>query len=151
MSTVIQATLSQTELENAILAFAQEHDTGYLGTSGPGGVHVSPVKFFIDSELNIYIHSRGGTKFENLAANDQVCLLVSTPFENDFHEVKGVQFFGRAKVAEPNNHLYEMAEELCPWEHQDDVKLIKIDTTEAVFVDRLGGKDIKQKWSRNSS
>lgn len=70
MSTVIDRELTQLQLRNAILDFAQGRDTGYLGTSGPGGVHVSPVKYFIDQDLNVYIHSRGGTKFENLSAND---------------------------------------------------------------------------------
>lgn len=148
MSTVIHAPLTQTELKNAIFEFALGRDTGYLGTSGPGGVHVSPVKYFIDSELNVYIHSHGGTKFENLAVNDQACLLVSTPFGDDFHKIKGVQLFGKAKVAEANSQLYEMAEELCPWDHQDDVKLIKLSADAAVFVDRLHGEDIKQKWQR---
>lgn len=59
MSKVIAAPLTQVELRRAILEFAQGRDTGYLGTAGPGGVHVSPVKYFIDPELNIYIHSRG--------------------------------------------------------------------------------------------
>lgn len=99
MSRVIDAYRSPQELENTILEFVWERDTGYLGTYGPGGVHVSPVKYFADADLNIYIHSRGGTKFRNLAADDQVCLLVSTPFADDLHQIKGVQLFGRAKVA----------------------------------------------------
>ncbi len=86
MSTVVDAPLSQVELQNAILEFARERDTGYLGTSGPSGVHVSPVKYFVDPELNIYIHSRGGTKFDNVAVNQRVCLLISTPFADDFHQ-----------------------------------------------------------------
>lgn len=148
MSVVMQEPLTQTQLKEAIYEFAQGRDTGYLGTVGPGGVHVSPVRFFIDEELNVYIHSRGGTKFENLADNDQVCLLVATPFLDDFHQIKGVQLFGRANVPPPNSQLYEMAEELCPWEHEKDVKLIHIKTKSAVFVDRLSGADIKQKWER---
>ena len=149
MSTVIDKPLTQVELQKAIFEFAQGRDTGYLGTCGSGGVHVSPVKFFIDRELNIYIHSRGGTKFDNLAVDDQVCLLVSTPFADDFHEIKGVRLFGKAKVAEPNSQLYEMAEELCPWEHSEDVRLIHVQVTGAVYVDRLHGRDIKQRWSRS--
>ena len=148
MSTVVDAPLSQVELQNAILEFARERDTGYLGTSGPSGVHVSPVKYFVDPELNIYIHSRGGTKFDKVAVNQRVCLLISTPFADDFHEIKGVQLFGRAKVADASSQLYEMAEELCPWEHEEDVRMIHVTVTEAVYVDRLNGKGIKQRWYR---
>lgn len=148
MSTVIERELTQLQLRNAILDFAQGRDTGYLGTSGPGGVHVSPVRYFMDQDLNVYIHSRGGTKFENLATNEQACLLVSSPFQDDFHEIKGVQLFGKAEVIDPDSQLYKKAEILCPWEHPDDVKLICLKTTEAVFVNRLSGEDIKQKWYR---
>lgn len=148
MSRVMDAYLSQEQLQNTILEFVRGQDTGYLGTSGPGGVHVSPVKYFADSELNIYIHSRGGTKFENLAVNDQVCLLVSTQFQDDLHQIKGVQLFGRARVAKGGSQLYEMAEELCPWEHSEDVKLIHVAVSGAVYVDRLEGRNIKQRWHR---
>lgn len=148
MSKVIAAPLTQVELRRAILEFAQGRDTGYLGTAGPGGVHVSPVKYFIDPELNIYIHSRGGTKFENLAVNEQVCLLVSTPFADDLHQIRGVQFFGRAQVAQAQSQLYEMAEELCPWDHGEEMKLIHVAVKAAVYVDRLHGRDIKQRWFR---
>lgn len=148
MSTVIERPLTQLQLKTAILDFTQGRDTGYLGTYGPSGVHVSPVKFFLDDDLNVYIHSRGGTKFENLATHSQACLLVSSPFQDDFNEIKGVQLFGKTQVAHSNSQLYETAEELCPWEHPADTKLIYMNTTEAVFVDRLAGADIKQKWYR---
>jgi hypothetical protein len=42
-----------------------------------------------------------------------------------------------------------MAEELCPWEHSGEMKLIQVTVVEAVYVDRLQGRDIKQSWSRS--
>lgn len=146
-TTVLDDKLTQTQLKEAILTFAQGRDTGYLGTVGPEGVHVSPVRYFMDSDLNVYIHSRGGTKFTNLAHNPQACLLVATPFQDDFHQVQGVQLFGRAQIAEPDSQLYALAGELCPWQHPRDVRLIFLYTDRAVYVDRITG-DIKQEWTR---
>ena len=77
-TTVLEQNLAQQQLFQEILDFAQSKDTGALGTMGPAGLRVSPVKYFVDDELNLYIQSKGGSKFTNLAANDQVCLLVST-------------------------------------------------------------------------
>ena len=62
-TTVLGKPLTQTQLKEAILTFAQGRDTGYLGTVGPDGVRVSPVRYFMDNDLNVYIHSKGGTKF----------------------------------------------------------------------------------------
>ncbi|HHT72107.1 MAG TPA: pyridoxamine 5'-phosphate oxidase family protein [Firmicutes bacterium] len=146
-TTVLGKPLTQTQLKEAILTFAQGRDTGYLGTVGPDGVRVSPVRYFMDNDLNVYIHSKGGTKFTNLAKNPQACLLVATPFQDDFHQVQGVQLFGKAQVAEPGSQLYAIAEELCPWQHPRDVRLIYLHTDRAVYVDRITG-DVKDEWIR---
>ena len=148
MSKVISAPLTQVELRRAFLEFAQGRDTGYLGTAGTGGVHESPVKYFNAPEHNLYLHSRAGTKFENLAVNEQVCLLVSPTFADYLHKIRGVQFFGRAQVAQAQSQLYVMAEELCPWDHGEEMKLIHLAVKAAVYVDRLHGRDIKQRWFR---
>src|SRR5690606_28649325 len=98
---VMEQWLTTTQLKEAILAFAQGRDTGYLGTVGPDGVRVSPVRYFMDNDLNVYIHSKGGNKFINLESNPNACLLVATPFQDDFYQVQGVQLFGPARIAEP--------------------------------------------------
>ncbi len=146
-TTIMQQPLTQTQLREAILDFAQKRDTGYLGTTGPDGVRVSPVRYFVDNDLNVYIHSKGGQKFTNLQYNPQVCLLVSTPFHDNFHKVQGVQLFGTAQIAEPGSQLYATAEELCPWQHPDDTRLIYIRVERAVYVDRVTDQ-IKQEWVR---
>jgi hypothetical protein len=101
----------------------------------------------MDSDLNVYIHSKGGGKFTNLAHDPNACLLVTTPFQDDFHRVQGVQLFGKAQVAEPGSQLYAISEELCPWQHPEDVRLIYLHTNRAVYVDRITG-DVKQEWIR---
>ena len=143
-----QETLKKEQLRQAILNFAKGRDTGFLGTTGPAGLRVSPVKYFMDDDLNIYIHSKGGSKFHNLSSNGEVCLLVSSPFKDNFHQIKGVQFFGTAQVVESNSGLYSRAEELCPWRHDYDVKLIYLPCDRAIYVDRISREDIKQEWKR---
>lgn len=146
MATATNTTLSQTQLKQAITDFMAGRDTGYLGTGGKE-LRVSPVKYFVDQDLNIYIHSKGGGKFDNLRHDEEVCMLVCTPFEDDFQKIKGVQVFGRAAVGDTGSALYEQAEELCPWDHPDDVQVIKIDTEQIVYVDRLSQTHIKQTWN----
>lgn len=147
-TTVFEGQREQEKLQEAIFSFAQRRDTGALGTMGPAGLRVSPVKYFLDSHLNIYIQSKGGSKFLNLKANPEVCLLVATPFANDCHQIKGVQFFGKAQVLEANSEQYAVAERLCPWPQLREAKFIQIFCQEAVYVDRLGPDHHKLSWHR---
>lgn len=148
-TTILEQHLAQAELYREILDFARSRDTGALGTSGPAGLRVSPVKYFVDDELNLYIQSKGGSKFTNLAANDQVCLLVSTAFADDYHKIKGVQFFGQAQVLEPYSAHYALASQMCPWPHNGDARLIQVHCDHAVYVDRITRADLKQEWARD--
>lgn len=147
-TTVLEQNLAQQQLFREILDFAQSKDTGALGTMGPAGLRVSPVKYFVDDELNLYIQSKGGSKFTNLAANDQVCLLVSTGFLEDYHKIQGVQFFGQAEVLDPYSAQYALASQLCPWPHNGEAKIIQLYCEHAVYVDRINRANLKQEWSR---
>ena len=148
-TTVLEKELSHRELEMAIFKFAQTRDAGALGTTGPAGLRVSPVKYFIDDELNIYVQSRGGSKFANLEENDHACLLVATEFRDDYHQIEGVQFFGRADVLKPLSTEHAEATKLCPWPHDAKARLIKIRCDRAVYVDRLSHENLKQEWLRH--
>ena len=116
------AQLSARELEDAIAEFLLAHDTGYLGTVGDDVPRVSPVRYFADEDFNVYIHSKGGSKFANLAKNTNACLLVCTEFIDDLTKIRGVQVFGDAEVGNSGDPQFEMAEELCPWDHDDEVR-----------------------------
>lgn len=148
MPTMLDSKLSQRELREAILSFAEKHDTAALGTTGPAGVRVSPVKYFLADDLNVYIPSRGGSKFDNLAVNSQVCLLVAEPFQDNCEQIKGIQLFGTAQVFSEETEEYTIATNLCPWDYPSKAKLIRVFLERGVYVDRLKGEDIKQEWRR---
>lgn len=146
MSTTIMEQLPQQELEEEIHRFIQKQDTGALGTRGPAGLRVSPVRYFIDSERNLYIQSDGGSKFTNIEADNTVCMLISSPFDGDSRRIRGVQLFGQAEVLEPDNPRYAALIELSPWPAHKRSKLIRLHCKHAVYVDRIGYKDLKQEW-----
>ncbi|NLJ79872.1 MAG: pyridoxamine 5'-phosphate oxidase family protein [Firmicutes bacterium] len=145
-TTLFEDKLTQEELKEAILSFARSRDTGALGTMGPAGLRVSPVKYFLDDNFHIYIPSQGGSKFDNLEVNGEVCLLVASPFQEDYHQIKGVQFFGTAEVLASASEEYAVAEKLCPWPLSSQARLIQIFCDSAVYVDRLGSAHLKQNW-----
>lgn len=140
--------LSRRELQKIIFDFAKKHDTAALGTMGPAGVRVSPVKYYTADDLNVYIPSRGGGKFNNLAVNSQVCLLIAEPFQDNCEQIKGIQFFGTAQVFEPRDEEYHIAVKLCPWDYPVGARLIRVFVERGVYVDRLGGEHIKEEWRR---
>lgn len=147
-TTVLEQNLAQEQLYAEILNFVQGRDTAALATTGPAGLRVSPVKYFVDDELNLYIQSKGGSKFTNLANNAQVCVLISTEFVDDYHKIKGVQLFGQAQVLEPYTAQYALASQLCPWPHNGEAKIIQVYCEHAVYVDRITRSELKQEWSR---
>lgn len=149
LSTMEKNKLSMQELQRCIMEFTQSHNTGALATQGSADLRVSPIRYFSDSELNIYLISRGGGKFENLEENNEVCFLIASPFENDHYAIEGVQFFGQAQVLESHSKDFEIALELCPWNLHDQTKIIKLKYERAIYVDRLSGKNIKQEWVSN--
>lgn len=146
MSITLTDKLSVQELEQEIFRFTRSKDTGALGTRGPAGLRVSPVRYFLDGENNIYIQSEGGSKFTNLEADNTVCLLVSSTFEGDCRRIKGVQFFGHGEVLAQDNSQYKTAITLSPWPTNDNTKLIKLHCKRAVYVDRIGHENLKQEW-----
>lgn len=146
--TTLEQHLAQDELYQEIERFANSKDTGALATDGPAGLRVSPVKYFMGDDLNIYIYSQGGSKFANLRENQAACLLTATDFGPDGHAIKGVQFFGQTEILEPPCARYAEAIKRCPWPSNGDAKLIHLVCEHAVFVDRLERSDLKQEWSR---
>lgn len=146
MSATLVEQLSQKELAEEIYRFARGRDTGALGTRGPAGLRVSPVRYFIDEELNLYIQSEGGSKFTNLEADNTVCLLVSSEFDGDCRKIRGVQFFGQGEVLEQDNAQYAAAIRFSPWPANENSRLIRIHCKHAVYVDRIMHKNLKQEW-----
>lgn len=149
-TTVLEQSLSTEQLYEEISSFVLNHNMAYLGTMGLSGLRVSPVKYFADQELNVYIHSKGGSKFTNIVSNSHVCLLICTDFFEDYHKIQGVQLFGKAEILEPYTSQYALASQLCPWPHSGDAKIIQIYCESAVYVDRINRRDLKQEWLRRS-
>lgn len=139
--------MSQTQehLREKIGTFLKQKDTAALATHGVQ-LRVSPVKYFIDDRLNIYIHSEGGAKFDNLEKNNEVSVLVSTEYATDLNKIKGIQVFGHCEIGENGSSLYEEAERYCPWNHDLDTAVIKITPERIIFKDGITEDGSKQTW-----
>ncbi|MFP4698014.1 MAG: pyridoxamine 5'-phosphate oxidase family protein [Eubacteriales bacterium] len=136
---------SQEHLHEKIHTFLRQKDTGALATTGVE-MRVSPVKYYVDERSNIYIHSDGGKKFDNIQKNHNVCLLISTEFSEDLNKIKGIQVFGHCEVGENGSSLYEEAERFCPWNHDNDTTVIKITPDHIVYKDGITEDGSKQVW-----
>lgn len=140
--------ITEKELRENIISFLKKKDTGALATSGVD-TRVSPVKYFLGEELDIYIYSDGGSKFDNLKENNQVCLLVSTEFYGDYKTIKGVQVFGKAQIGDSNSYIYQEAIEYCPFDSLDDQGyIIKINAEQVVYKDSVDGNGEKHIWNK---
>lgn len=133
------------ELKNNILQFLKEHKEGSLGTCLNDIPRSSPVQYFVGEDLNIYIISAGGEKFKAIQQNPNVCLLVNTDYIN-YRQIKGVQVFGRATTSLDNAHLFDEAKRYYSDPYQLDhekreIKIIKIEPVEIVYLDSLGDGD----------
>ncbi|WP_051412202.1 pyridoxamine 5'-phosphate oxidase family protein [Halonatronum saccharophilum] len=138
--------ISEQDLKMDIIDFLKAKDTGALATSGRD-TRVSPVRYFLGEGMDIYIHSDGGSKFDNLEVNNQVCFLASTEFYGDYQTIKGVQIFGNAEIGDLNSTLYKEGEKHCPFEHGEEVdKIIKITPKEIVYKDGVDGDGEKHRW-----
>jgi len=131
--------LSPNELKQKIIEFLKEHKEGSLATCMNSIPRSSPVQYFLGDELNIYIPSAGGEKFNAIKQNPNVCLLVNTEYIN-YRKIKGVQIFGRATTSLDNEHLFEEASRYCPepWlinSERNRLNIIKIVPTEIVYLD----------------
>ncbi|HHY16333.1 MAG TPA: pyridoxamine 5'-phosphate oxidase family protein [Firmicutes bacterium] len=146
MSSTLMEQLSQKQLAEEINRFIRSRDSGALGTRGPAGLRVSPVRYFLDGESNLFVQSEGGSKFTNLEADNSVCLLISSRFDGDCRKVHGVQFFGQGEVLEQDNPQYAAAISHSPWPVNENSKLIRIHCKHAVYVDRIRHKNLKQEW-----
>jgi len=126
------------ELRRQIKHFLASHRYGSLGTCMNNMPRSSPVQYFLGQDLDIYILSAGGTKFQYIAHNPNVCLLVNTEYTG-YTRIEGVQVFGRAVTSDEEPGLLHEAMEFCPDSHtvrsvKDTIKAIKIIPEEIVYL-----------------
>ncbi len=136
--------VSAEELKVMISEFLKEHKDGSLATCMNNIPRSSPVQYFVGENMSIYILSAGGEKFNAIAQNPNVCLLVNTDYIN-YRQIKGVQIFGTATTSLMDNVLYNEAKEYYPdqyvMDNERDLKIIKIVPEEIVYLDSLGDGD----------
>lgn len=136
--------ISAEELKILISEFLKEHKDGSLATCINNIPRSSPVQYFVGDNMNIYILSAGGEKFNAIAENSNVCLLVNTDYINH-REIKGVQIFGTATTSLKDSMLYSEAKEQHPTQYvmdnERELKVIKIVPEEVVYLDSLGDGD----------
>lgn len=96
--------VSAEELKILISEFLKEHKSGSLATCMNNIPRSSPVQYFIGEDMNIYILSAGGEKFNAIKSNPNVCLLVNTDYI-DYRQIKGVQIFGTATTSLENQRI----------------------------------------------
>jgi len=109
----------------------------------------SPVQYFLGDDMNIYILSAGGEKFNAISQNPNVCLLVNTEYIN-YRKIKGVQVFGKATTSLENSRLFDEASKYTqePWLFNSEkgrLNVIKIVPEEIVYLNSLeDGERTKQ-------
>lgn len=137
--------MSSNELKNQIIEFLRDRSQGSLATCVGDVPRSSPVRYFLGREMNIYILSAGGEKFNAIDRNPNVCLLVNTDYV-DFRQIKGVQVFGKAVTSLREPNLFEEARQQCreldTVEHEKrDLMVIKVIPQEVIYLDSLGDGD----------
>lgn len=137
--------LTTQELKSKIMEFLKEHNEGALGTCLNNIPRSSPVQYYVGADMTIYIISAGGEKFKAIQNNPNVCLLVNTDYI-DYRQIKGVQIFGKATTSLDNPELLDEAKRYHPDPYQiehdkRELKVIKIEPTEIVYLDSLGDGD----------
>jgi len=140
--------LSASELKQAIKSFLNENNLASLATCGNNIPRCSPVQYFTGNDLDIYVISSGGEKFNNIQENPNVCLLVNTEYV-DYKKIKGVQIFGKAHTSLKHSELIDEAKKYAPYKEmliieKDWVNIIKIVPEEIVYLDALNGDRTKQ-------
>ena len=137
------------DLRRHIKNFLSSNRFGSLGTCMNDIPRSSPVQYFLGQDLEIYILSAGGTKFQNIRHNPNVCLLVNTDYIN-YTRIEGVQVFGKAITSEEEPGLLHEALEFCPDCHsldtlKDNIRVIKIIPDEIIYLNsRETGDRTKQ-------
>jgi hypothetical protein len=139
--TIVTEKISSSQLKAKVINFLKEHIEGSLATCMNNIPRCSPVQYFIGDELDIYIVSAGGDKFNAIAKNPNVCLLVNTDYL-DYRKIRGVQIFGRASTSLANSSVYDEAKRYAPANHiinteKESLKVIKIIPEEIVYLDAL--------------
>ncbi len=140
--------LNTSELKKEIKSFLNENKTATLATCGNNIPRCSPVHYFTGSEMDLYVISAGGDKFNNIQENPNVCLLVDTGYL-DYRKIKGVQVFGQAQTSLKHSNLIDEALRFSPdWQQlereKDNINVIKIVPDEIVYLDALNGDRTKQ-------
>lgn len=133
--------MSAVQLKNHIINFLREHIDGSLATCMNNIPRSSPVQYFLGKDMDLYILSAGGEKFNAIAQNPNVCLLVNTEYI-DYRKIKGVQIFGTAATSMQNKDLYTEAKGFAPDPYLMDreknrLHVIKIVPSEIVYLDSL--------------
>ncbi|ABR49251.1 pyridoxamine 5'-phosphate oxidase-related, FMN-binding [Alkaliphilus metalliredigens QYMF] len=129
------------ELRDHIIGFLKENKDGALGTCMNNVPRTSPVQYFLGEELDLYILSAGGDKFNAIKDNPNVCLLVNTDYL-DHRKIKGIQVFGKATTSLHEKSLQQEAMKFVPNPHLmdqriKDLNVIKIVPEEIVYLDAL--------------
>lgn len=146
-------TMSEMELKAHILNFLKEHHEASLATCLNNIPRSSPVLYFLGNNLEIFIYSAGGSKFEALQKNSNVCLLVNTPYLDE-RKIKGVQVFGKASTSFEDQSLHDEASQYAPKalfsDHNvQNLHVIKILPDEIVYLDSLIDGDRTKQILRN--
>jgi uncharacterized pyridoxamine 5'-phosphate oxidase family protein len=137
------------DLRRHIKNFLSSNRYGSLATCMNDIPRSSPVQYFLGQDLETYILSAGGTKFQNISHNPNVCLLVNTEY-TDYIRIEGVQVFGKAVTSDEEQGLIHEALEFCPDWHtiktlKDKIKVIKIIPDEIIYLNsRETGDRTKQ-------
>lgn len=140
--------LNTTELRQEIKNFLNEKNLASLATCGNSIPRCSPVQYFTGDNMDLYVFSSGGEKFNNIQDNPNVCLLVNTDYV-DYKKIKGVQVFGKAHTSLKHPHFIDEAKKHASYEQmlaieKDWINIIKIVPDEIVYLDALNGDRTKQ-------
>ncbi|NLN41105.1 MAG: pyridoxamine 5'-phosphate oxidase family protein [Clostridiales bacterium] len=137
--------MTMSELKNHIVEFLKDRSQGSLATCVDHIPRSSPVRYFLGNNMNIYILSAGGEKFNFIERNPKVCLLVNTDYV-DFRQIKGVQIFGKAVTSLQEPRLFDEAQQQCRMldgskPQMNDLMVIKVIPEEIVYLNSLGDGD----------
>ena len=137
----LHQTFDNNQLRENITEFLQEHMDGSLATVRNNIPRSSPVRYFIGDDMEIYILSAGGEKFNAIKENPNVCLLVNSNYL-DHRKIKGVQVFGKAVTSVDDRDLYHEAIGYAPdpflmEREQSHLQVIKIVPDEVVYLDAI--------------
>lgn len=146
--------MSMGELRQRIIEFLKENRQGSLATCVNNVPRSSPVQYFLGDDLDIYILSAGGKKFDAIRDNPNVCLLVNTPYLS-FRKIKGVQVFGKAVTSMHDPSIKNEAKRYIPVAiaadaEIDNIHAIKIVPEEIVYLDALIDGDRTKQIFTNS-